>query len=43
MVSWSGAATTLLALAVTLLVAHVSYYWFERRIIRIGHAVSYGR
>ncbi len=43
MASWSGVATTLLALAVTLLLAHVSYYWFERRIIRIGHAVSYGR
>ena len=39
--SWGGVATTLLALAVTLLVAQISYQWFERRFIRYGHTVSY--
>lgn len=43
MASWSDAATTLLALMVTLLMAHLSYYWFERKFIRIGHAISYGK
>jgi len=41
--SWSGTATTVLALAVTLLVAQISYQWFERRFIRYGHTVSYER
>jgi len=42
MSSWSDAGVTLLALGVTLLLAHVSYRWFERRFIRLGHSVSYG-
>jgi len=41
--TWSGAATTLLALTLTLSVAHISYHWFERRFIALGHAVSYGK
>jgi peptidoglycan/LPS O-acetylase OafA/YrhL len=41
MASWSSAATTLLALVVTLLVAHFSSRWFESRFIRLGHSVKY--
>ena len=39
--SWSDAATTLLALVVTLIVAHFSYRWVESRFIRFGHSVKY--
>lgn len=41
MISWQDAATTLLALAVTLLVAHFSYRWMESRFIGLGHTARY--
>ena len=41
MSSWSDTVTTLLALAVTLLVAHFSYRWVESRFIRFGHSIRY--
>lgn len=41
--SWSDAATTLLALGITLLLAHISFHIFEKKITGIGHRVSYER
>lgn len=40
--SWSDAATTLLALAITLLLAHTSFHAFEKRFTSFGHRISYG-
>ena len=39
--SWSDAATTLLALVITLIMAHFSYRWIESRFVRLGHSVKY--
>ena len=41
MATWSGCLVTLLALLLTLLLAHASYYYFEKRILRIGHRFKY--
>jgi peptidoglycan/LPS O-acetylase OafA/YrhL len=39
--SWSDASVTLLALCITLSVAHFSFTRLERSIIRFGHSVKY--
>jgi peptidoglycan/LPS O-acetylase OafA/YrhL len=41
MVSWQDASITLLALGVTLLIAQVSYTFYESRFIRLGHRFRY--
>lgn len=41
-VSWQDAAVTLLALCITLLLAYVSYRYYERWFIRLGHRTRYG-
>lgn len=43
MVDLKSIGVTLLALALTLLISHISYYYFEKRIIRFSHAFKYGR
>jgi peptidoglycan/LPS O-acetylase OafA/YrhL len=39
--AWSDAATTLLALGVTLLLAQLSYVIIERRFMQFGHRFRY--
>jgi len=41
--SWYDAAVTLLALAVTLSVATLSFYLMEQPILRLGHQFKYRR
>ena len=41
-VFWSDVPVTLLALCITLGLAHLSYHYFEKRILRYGRSRSYG-
>ena len=41
MADWQGAMVTLLALAATLLLAHISFIVFEKRFIHFGHRYKY--
>ncbi len=40
--SFSDAGVTVVALLVTLAMAHVSFHWYEKRFIRAGRKVAYG-
>lgn len=42
LIDWSDALVTLAALLITLLLAHLSYTYFESRITRFGHRYKYG-
>ena len=41
MVSWQDASITLLALGITLLIAHISFTYYESWFIRLGHRSRY--